>query len=57
MSEHELELRESLERLADHEGGRRLLQLALRSILRLHAKRHRRCNKKSCQNTRSHLHH
>jgi len=32
MSEHELELRESLERLADHEGGRRLLQLALRSI-------------------------
>ena len=32
MSEHELELRESLERLAEHEGGRRLLQLALRSI-------------------------
>jgi len=32
MSEHEVQLRESLERLTEHDGGRRLLQLALRSI-------------------------
>jgi hypothetical protein len=31
---HELAMRESLERLAEHDGGRRLLQLALRSIER-----------------------
>jgi hypothetical protein len=31
---HEVPMRESLERLAEHDGGRRLLQLALRSIER-----------------------
>src|SRR5256885_16717258 len=29
---HDVAMRESLERLAEHDGGRRLLQLALRSI-------------------------
>jgi hypothetical protein len=32
MVDHELEMREALERLAEHDGGRRLLQLSLRSI-------------------------
>ena len=32
MAGHELEMREALERLAEHDGGRRLLQLSLRSI-------------------------
>jgi len=32
MTPEERDLRESLERLADHEGGRRLLQLSLRGI-------------------------
>jgi hypothetical protein len=32
MGGHELEMREALERLAEHDGGRRLLQLSLRSI-------------------------
>ena len=31
---HDVAMRESLERLAEHDGGRRLLQLALRSIER-----------------------
>ena len=31
---HDAAMRESLERLAEHDGGRRLLQLALRSIER-----------------------
>jgi hypothetical protein len=32
MHGQELEMREALDRLAEHDGGRRLLQLALRSI-------------------------